>query len=76
MDDVTSSSIRSSNTDSISAESALSSPTLQVIRRNGAVVAYHLDKISVAITKAFLAVEGNQSAASQRARPSSDFSQL
>ncbi|NOT65948.1 MAG: ribonucleoside-diphosphate reductase subunit alpha [Methylotenera sp.] len=68
MDDVTSSSIRSSNTDSISAESALSTPTLQVIRRNGAVVAYHLDKISVAITKAFLAVEGNQSAASQRVR--------
>ncbi|OIR12509.1 ribonucleoside-diphosphate reductase 1 subunit alpha [mine drainage metagenome] len=68
MDDVSSSSIRSSNTDALSAESALSTPTLQVIRRNGAVVAYHLDKISVAITKAFLAVEGNQSAASQRVR--------
>ena len=43
-------------------------PTLQVIRRNGAVVVYQLDKISIAITKAFLAVEGNQSVASQRVR--------
>lgn len=68
MDDVSSSSIRSSNTDSLSAESALSTPTLQVIRRNGDVVAYQLDKISIAITKAFLAVEGNHSAASQRVR--------
>ena len=41
---------------------------LQVIRRNGAAVAFNLDKISIAITKAFLAVEGNQSAASQRVR--------
>lgn len=65
MDDVSSSSIRTSNTNSNHAESA---PTLQVIRRNGAVVAFHLDKISIAITKAFLAVEGNQSAASQRVR--------
>jgi len=68
MDDVSSSSIRSSNTDTMSADSALSTVTLQVIRRNGAVVAFHLDKISIAITKAFLAVEGNQSAASQRVR--------
>ncbi|MES2181432.1 MAG: ribonucleoside-diphosphate reductase subunit alpha [Pseudomonadota bacterium] len=44
------------------------SPTLQVIRRNGAAVAFNLDKITIAITKAFLAVEGNQSAASQRVR--------
>ena len=43
-------------------------PTLQVIRRNGAAVAFILDKISIAITKAFLAVKGNQSAASQRVR--------
>ncbi len=41
---------------------------MQVIRRNGAVVSYQLDKISIAITKAFLAVEGNQSVASQRVR--------
>ena len=43
-------------------------PTLQVIRRNGAAVQFNLDKISIAITKAFLAVEGNQSGASQRVR--------
>ena len=43
-------------------------PTLQVIRRNGAAVAFNLDKISIAITKAFLAVEGNQSVASERVR--------
>ena len=41
---------------------------LQVIRRNGAVVPFHADKISVALTKAFLAVEGSQSAASSRVR--------
>lgn len=68
MDDVSSSSIRSSDTSALSAESALLQPTLQVIRRNGAVVAFHLEKISIAITKAFLAVKGNQSAASQRVR--------
>jgi len=43
-------------------------PMLQVIRRNGAAVTFNLDKIAIAITKAFLAVEGNQSAASQRVR--------
>lgn len=42
--------------------------TLQVIRRNGAAVEFNLDKISIAITKAFLAVEGIQSSASQRIR--------
>ncbi|MBS0370175.1 MAG: ribonucleoside-diphosphate reductase subunit alpha [Proteobacteria bacterium] len=41
---------------------------LQVIRRNGAVVAFNADKIAVAMTKAFLAVEGNASAASSRVR--------
>lgn len=46
----------------------LSLPTMQVIRRNGAAVPFTLDKISIAITKAFLAVEGNQSGASQRVR--------
>ncbi len=43
-------------------------PTLQVIRRNGAAVEFNLDKIAIAITKAFLAVEGNQSVASARVR--------
>ncbi|MBI2306241.1 MAG: ribonucleoside-diphosphate reductase subunit alpha [Rhodocyclales bacterium] len=41
---------------------------LQVIRRNGAVVPFDLDKIAVALAKAFLAVEGSQSAGSSRIR--------
>ena len=40
----------------------------KVIRRNGAVVGFEPSKISVAVTKAFLAVEGGQSAASARIR--------
>ncbi|RII84446.1 ribonucleoside-diphosphate reductase subunit alpha [Neopusillimonas maritima] len=39
-----------------------------VIRRNGAVVSFEPNKISVAVTKAFLAVNGGQSAASARVR--------
>ena len=39
---------------------------LRVIKRNGAVVPYDDSKISVAITKAYLAVEGGQAAASTR----------
>lgn len=46
----------------------ISLPMLQVIRRNGAAVQFNLDKIAIAITKAFLAVEGNQSVASARVR--------
>lgn len=41
---------------------------LKVIKRNGTVVSYTDDKISVAITKAFLAVEGGAAAASPRIR--------
>ena len=48
--------------------SAHSVAALQVIRRNGAVVDFHAEKISVALTKAFLAVEGSQSAVSSRVR--------
>jgi ribonucleoside-diphosphate reductase alpha chain len=40
----------------------------KVIRRNGSVVAFEPVKISVAMTKAFLAVNGGQSAASARVR--------
>jgi ribonucleoside-diphosphate reductase alpha chain len=40
--------------------------TLRVIKRNGTVVPYDESKISVAITKAFLAVEGGTAAASSR----------
>ena len=39
---------------------------LRVIKRNGAVVPYDHSKISVAITKAYLEVEGGQAAASTR----------
>jgi len=52
----------------ISDLSAHSAAALQVIRRNGAVVEFHPEKISVALTKAFLAVEGSQSATSSRVR--------
>ena len=40
--------------------------TLKVIKRNGQVVSFDSSKISVAITKAFLAVEGGTAAASSR----------
>ena len=40
----------------------------KVIRRNGAVVAFEPGKISVAVTKAFIAVDGGQGAASVRVR--------
>ena len=40
--------------------------SLQVIRRNGKVTAFDADKIAVAVTKAFLAVEGGNAAASGR----------
>ena len=56
---------KSSNDESISM-SDTAPGQLRVIKRNGAVVAYDESKISVAITKAFLAVEGGQAAASTR----------
>ena len=40
----------------------------KVIRRNGAVVGFEPGKISVAVTKAFLAVNGGQGAGSARVR--------
>ncbi len=40
----------------------------QVVRRNGEVVAFQPDKISIALTKAFLAVEGEHCAVSSRLR--------
>jgi ribonucleoside-diphosphate reductase alpha chain len=43
-----------------------SEPAYQVIRRNGAVTSFDSSKIAVALTKAFLAVEGNSAAASRR----------
>jgi len=46
--------------------SATTPGTLRVIRRNGKVTAYDEDKIAVAMTKAFLAVEGSNAATSSR----------
>src|SRR5258706_584679 len=40
----------------------------KVIRRNGAVVSFEPGKIAVAVTKAFLAINGGQGAASARVR--------
>src|ERR1700741_4761983 len=40
----------------------------RIIRRNGAVVAFEPSKIAIAMTKAFLAVNGGQGAASARIR--------
>ena len=48
--------------------SATAPGQLRVIKRNGTVVAYTQDKIQIAITKAFLAVEGGTAAASSRIR--------
>ncbi len=45
-----------------------SASDIKVIRRNGAVVGFEPAKIQVAMTKAFLAVQGNQGAASARVR--------
>ena len=49
-----------------SALAATAPGQLRVIKRNGAVVSYDESKISVAITKAYLAVEGGNAAASSR----------
>lgn len=44
-------------------------PPMQVIRRNGTVSRFDASKISGAMTKAFLAVEGHTAAASRRVSP-------
>ncbi len=62
----------SAGTPSVSSLSGLSTQAvaadIKVIRRNGAVVGFEPSKIQVAMTKAFLAVQGNQGAASARVR--------
>ncbi|KWT64992.1 Ribonucleotide reductase of class Ia (aerobic), alpha subunit [Hyphomicrobium sulfonivorans] len=45
---------------------SVATQTYQVIRRNGSVTPFDGTKIAVALTKAFLAVEGNRAAASRR----------
>ena len=49
-----------------SSASPEAAPPMQVIRRNGTVSKFDASKISVAMTKAFLAVEGHTAAASRR----------
>ncbi|MCG2583427.1 ribonucleoside-diphosphate reductase subunit alpha [Massilia sp. TS11] len=51
-----------------SAASLVERGDYRIIRRNGAVVAFEPSKIAVAMTKAFLAVNGGQGAASARVR--------
>lgn len=45
---------------------AKAAPAYQVIRRNGTVTPFDASKITIALTKAFLAVEGGRAAASRR----------
>ena len=51
-----------------SAQSLQAVPEIKVIRRNGAVVGFEPAKISIAMTKAFLAVAGGHGAVSARVR--------
>jgi len=51
-----------------SATSGTSLDQYRIIRRNGSVVAFEPSKISIALTKAFIAVNGGQGAASARVR--------
>jgi ribonucleoside-diphosphate reductase alpha chain len=50
------------------AANAVTLSDYRIIRRNGAVVSFEPSKISIAVTKAFLAVNGGQGAASARVR--------
>ena len=52
----------------VTSERAAAYAQYKVIRRNGAVVGFEPPKISVAVTKAFIAVNGGQGAASARVR--------
>ncbi|MDB5795320.1 MAG: ribonucleoside-diphosphate reductase subunit alpha [Noviherbaspirillum sp.] len=56
------------NTHSTTANLSVTLGDYKVIRRNGAVVGFEPSKISIAVTKAFLAVNGGQGAASARVR--------
>jgi len=61
-------SVAGANVAEASALSQSAYPEYRIIRRNGAVVGFDPGKISVAMTKAFLAIEGGQGAASARIR--------
>ncbi|MDB5762728.1 MAG: nrdA [Herminiimonas sp.] len=56
------------NTTSSSTNLSVTLGDYKIIRRNGAVVGFEPSKISIAVTKAFLAVNGGQGAASARVR--------
>ncbi len=58
----------SSGVTSSSMSTATTIGDYKIIRRNGAVVGFEPSKISIAVTKAFLAVNGGQGAASARVR--------
>jgi len=60
------SSVREESLHESSASSSTAPGQIRVIKRNGAVVGYDESKIGVAITKAYLAVEGGTAAASSR----------
>ncbi len=51
-----------------SRQHSATNPTLQVIRRNGTAVTFNAEKISIAMSKAFLAAEHGQTALSSRIR--------
>jgi ribonucleoside-diphosphate reductase alpha chain len=53
---------------SVSSNPVISLDQYKVIRRNGSVVSFEPGKVSIAMTKAFLAVNGGQGAASARVR--------
>jgi ribonucleoside-diphosphate reductase alpha chain len=57
---------QNSDTTDVSSIAATAPGQFRVIRRNGKVTSYDLEKIAVAVTKAFLAVEGGNAAASSR----------
>ncbi len=61
-----SSAAQTGNTQKSSASSTTAPGQIRVIKRNGAVVGYDESKVVVAITKAYLAVEGGTAAASSR----------
>jgi ribonucleoside-diphosphate reductase alpha chain len=67
-DATTPQSIPTTTPDEVTASAPSPYSQYRVIRRNGAVVGFEPSKISVAMTKAFLAVEGGQGAASARIR--------
>ncbi len=59
---------RQDSESSVSSSSSSSLDQYKVIRRNGSVVSFEPGKVSIAMTKAFLAVNGGQGAASARVR--------